>query len=158
MWKCRNSKVNFSISFLDLVRKRKSKLEFRISFQCRYRWKTEIKTRDPNFVFRYRRRTEIKNRLSNFVFQNSGKTEGKIDFRILFFDFVGKRLPLGYTIRVNPCTFVPIDLLFQIENTKSQFLCFSIFKYKLKIENHPFFLSLSIFQLSFRCGKCNIEN
>ena len=39
----------------------------------------------------------------------------------------------------NPCTFVPIDFLFQIENTKSEFLCFSIFKFKLKIENHSFF-------------------
>ena len=49
----------------------------------------------------------------------------------------------------NPCTFGPIDFWFQIENTKSEFLCFSIFKYKLKIEIHPFFSGLQFFSFLF---------
>jgi len=44
---------------------------------------------------------------------------------------------------------VPIDFLFQIENTKSEFLYFPIFKYKLKIENQPFFSDFRFFSFLF---------
>jgi len=44
---------------------------------------------------------------------------------------------------------VPIDFLFQIENTNSEFLCFSNFKFQLKIENHLFFSDFRFFSFLF---------
>ena len=49
----------------------------------------------------------------------------------------------------NPCTFAPIGFWFQIENTKSELLCFSIFKYNLKIKNHPFLSDFRFFSCRF---------
>jgi len=67
-------------------------------------------------------------------------------FRLLLLVFVFASF---WPFDFNPCAFVPIDFLFQIENTNSECLCFSNFKFQLKIENHPFFSDFRFFSFLF---------